>query len=484
MARFVVPHGWVLQAYRFAVDPNAVQLGRFVSHAGGARFAYNAMLAVVKANFAQRAAERSYGIAEDALTPAVSWSFQSLRNDWNQRKHFLAISAAGEPWWQENSKEVYANACKALADGLGNWVASKTGSRAGRPIGFPKFKVKTRAPQVFSFTTGGIRIDPDRRHITLPRIGSVKTFESTRKLARRLDAGTARILRACVRYQAGRWWVSLQCVVERDNLRPAHVKPGADVVGIDLGVRNLVVVADPLGNELARHQPTRPMLAAQHRLRALQRKAARQVGPWEMSTKTHRTPSNGWRRTQQSIGRAHAQLRNLRIDQIHKLTTSLVQTHSCLVVEDLSVRNMMAAGGVRKRGLNRKLAEASLGTILRQLDYKAGWYGSRTVLADKWFPSSKLCSGCGVAKTKLRLAERTYRCEECGLVIDRDLNAAVNLARYCPSETDPSAGVVTGGADRNSSSSDDVGGAEARTRAAAAASGCGGGSADSKEEAA
>jgi putative transposase len=115
----------------------------------------------------------------------------------------------------------------------------------------------------------------------------------------------------------------------------------------------------------------------------------------------------------------------------------------------LAVKNMMAGGGARKRGLNRSLADASLGHLLRLIDYKATWYGSTVVKADRWHPSSKTCSGCGAVKTKLCLAERQYVCTDCGLVIDRDLNAAINLARLAlAAATDPSAGFVTGGADR------------------------------------
>jgi transposase len=122
--------------------------------------------------------------------------------------------------------------------------------------------------------------------------------------------------------------------------------------------------------------------------------------------------------------------------------------------------------------------------LFRQLDYKTGWYGARVVKADRWFPSSKLCSGCGVVKAKLHLSERTYECDGCGLTIDRDLNAAVNLARYAQRETDPSTGVVTGGADRKPSPHGDAGGIETRTRAEVGASADEGGSASSKEEAA
>lgn len=484
MARFEVPQGWTAQAYRFALDPTAGQAEALGSHAGGARFAYNVMLAAVKANLDQRAAERSYGIAEADLTPWLEWSFQALRNDFNRRKHAVALRADGTPWWAQNSKEVYANACRALAEALSNWGGSRRGTRAGARMGFPRFKTKTGAVKKFSFTSGTIRVEPDRKHITLPRLGTIKTHESTRKLARRISAGSARILKATVRLERGRWQVSLTCLVHRDSGRPAHVKPGAAVVGIDAGVKDLIVVADPAGNELARHRGPRELTAAHRKLRALQRKAARQVGVWDTTTGSRRAPSQGWLRTQGDIARVHARVAHLRVDRLHKLTAGLSQTHAVIGVETLAVKNMMARGGAAKRGLNRALGDAALGELFRQLDYKTRWYGSQLIKADRWFPSSKLCSGCGVVKAKLHLAERTYQCDNCGLVIDRDLNAAINLARHAQQTTDPSTGVVTGGADRKPSPHGDAGGSETRTRAEVGDNADDGGSASPKGEAA
>jgi putative transposase len=464
MARFKAPEGWTFQAYQFALAPAPGQVQALLSHAGGARVAYNEMLAAVKANLDQRTAERSYGTAEDDLTPRMDWSFRSLRNEWNRRKHIAAIGEDGMPWWPKNSKEVYANACRGLADALSNWAASRNGSRRGPGMGFPRFKTKARGIKKFSFTTGGIRVEPDRHHINLPRLGTIKTHESTRKLARRLDAGSARILKATVRYEGGRWLISLNCIVARGVGRPAHVKPGTAVVGLDVGVKDLLVVADVEGSELARHRAPKELMAAHRKLRALQRKASRQVGPWDQRVQCRQDPSRGWLRTRRDIGRIHARVAYLRVDRIHKLTTQLSQTHDVIGVETLAIKNLMGAGGARKRGLNRAFADAGLGEVLRQLDYKTHWYGSHLVKADRWFPSSKTCSGCGVVKAKLHLAERTYHCDSCGLVIDRDLNAAVNLARYAQRDTDPSTGVVMGGADRKTSLPGEVGGDEARTR--------------------
>jgi putative transposase len=98
------------------------------------------------------------------------------------------------------------------------------------------------------------------------------------------------------------------------------------------------------------------------------------------------------------VAAAHARVANLRTDRLHKLTTALVQTHTVLGVETLAVKNLMAGGGAGKRGLNPCLADASLGQLLRLIDYKAGWYGSTVVPADRWHPSSKTCSGCGAVK--------------------------------------------------------------------------------------
>ena len=387
MTRFEIPAGWTAQAYQFALDPAPRQAEELLSHAGVARFAYNAMLAAVKANLDQRAAERSYGITEADLTPCIRWSFQSLRNEWNRRKHTVAVGVDGRPWWSENSKEVYANACRALADALFNWADSRKGARHGPRMGFPRFKSKARAAKAFSFTTGAIRLEDDRAHITLPRLGAIKAHESTRKLARWIDAGTARILKTTVQFQRGRWLVSFSCIVQRDSGRPAHVKPGAAVVGVDAGVKDLLVAADPAANELARHRAPRELKQTLRKLRALQRKAARQVGPWDQTTRTRRDPSHGWVHTQHEIGRTHARVAHLRADRTHKLTTRLSRSHDLIGAETLAVKNMMTAGGSRKRGLNRALSDAGLGALFRQLDYKTSWYGSQIVKADGGFPA-------------------------------------------------------------------------------------------------
>ncbi|WUF29846.1 transposase [Kribbella sp. NBC_00482] len=147
---------------------------------------------------------------------------------------------------------------------------------------------------------------------------------------------------------------------------------------------------------------------------------SRRVGP---DRRTGQVPSNRWKRANAHRNRVHHTVAYQRADALHKLTTSIAREYGTVVVEDLNV-----AGMLKNKRLARRIGDAGFGEIRRQLAYKTQWNGGRLIVADRWFPSSKTCSGCGVVKAKLLLSERVYRCELCGLVMDRDENAARNLA--------------------------------------------------------
>jgi putative transposase len=397
-----------MQAYRFALDPTPAQVRDLERHAGAARYAFNWALAAVKANIGQRAAERSYGLDGDDLTAALGWSLPALRRAWNQAKSEVA------PWWGECSKESFNTGLDGVARALKNFGDSKSGKRAGRRVGFPRFKARRRTIPAVRFTTGIIRVETDRHHITLPRLGKVKTHESTRKLARRLEAGTARILSATVRREAGRWFCSFTVEVARTLRRPA--RPDA-TVGVDLGISQLAVLSTGQVIPNPRH-----LNKATRCLRSASRTLSRRQGP---DRRTAARPSRRWETARRKANRLHTRVANLRKDGLHKLTTRLTTTYGMVVVEDLNV-----AGMVRNRRLARAISDAGFGEIRRQLDYKSRWNGGRLAVADRWFPSSKTCSGCQTAKPKLSLSVRTFTCQHCGLVIDRDLNAALNLKQH------------------------------------------------------
>ncbi|MEU5937936.1 IS607 family element RNA-guided endonuclease TnpB [Micromonospora sp. NPDC047548] len=409
MKRYEPPAGWTVQAYKFALDPADEQSLR--RHAGAARFAFNHMLGRLSAVKAQRLAEASYGVAEADLTPRQGWSLPDLRRTWNHIKAWVA------PWWQECSKEAFNTGLDALARALANWAASRSGKRKGRKMGWPRFKGKAAARSV-RFTTGAIRVDADRRHVVLPRLGRIRTHESTRKLARRVHAGTAKILSATVTETAGRWFCSFQVAVKRTIERPAHAPRLGRVIGVDAGITHLAVLStgEMLDNPA-------PFKAALKRFGKAQRRASRRIGPYDPATHRKRTPSNRWQRAQTQAARLHAGVAAVRADAWHQLTTRLAQQYDTIAVEDLHV-----AGLKRNRRLARALSDAAPATLRRQLQYKSGWYGSVLHIADRWYPSSKTCSRCQKVKPKLSLSERTFHCDTCGLSLDRDVNAARNLA--------------------------------------------------------
>jgi putative transposase len=241
----------------------------------------------------------------------------------------------------------------------------------------------------------------------------MRTHESTRKLARHIARGTGRIRSATVTHQRGRWFVSFS--VEVDRVDPASRQPDA-AVGVDLGVKSLAVLST--GEVIAN---PKHLEIAQRELRRLQRQASRRTGP---DRRTRQVPSVRWRKTQARIARLHTAVANARREGLHRLTTRLVRIYGTIVIEDLNV-----AGMLRNRRLARRIAGVGMGELRRQIDYRTGWAGGRVHVADRWYPSSKTCSGCGVVKAKLRLSERTFHCEHCAVVLDRDLNAARNLAQ-------------------------------------------------------
>jgi putative transposase len=416
-----------VQAFRFALDLSPVQERAVLAHAGAARVAHNWALARVKAVMEQRAAERSYGVPEQLLTPSMSWTLPALRRAWNASKEQVA------PWWRECSKEAFNTGLDQLARALKNWADSRSGTRAGRPVGFPRFKSRRRTTPSVRFTTGAIRVEPDRKHIVLPRLGRLKLHESARKLARRLEAGTARIMSATVRRDGGRWHVAFCVEVDRAERTP--VRPGS-VIGVDLGIRHLAVLSTGELVDNPRH-----LAAAHTRLRHLGRVLSRKVGP---DRSTGQRASNRWQRTANQLARVHARVANLRRDGLHKLTTRLAREYGTVVVEDLNVTGML-----RNRTLARHIADAGFAQIRRQLAYKTDWNGGQLITADRWYPSSKTCSGCGAVKAKLALSDRDYTCQACGLTIDRDHNASLNLAalaaEFKPAGSGP---VAARGADR------------------------------------
>jgi len=203
------------------------------------------------------------------------------------------------------------------------------------------------------------------------------------------------------RDRAGRYFVSL--LVE-EEIAPLPQAPGA--VGVDLGLSDVVTLStgEKSGNERFFRQ-------GEKRLARLQRRHARK-----------RKGSKNREKARRNVARLHARIADRRRDFQHKLTTRLIRENQTICVESLAVKNLL-----HHPTLAKSIADVGWGELLRQLEYKATWYGRTLVTIDRWYPSSKTCSGCGLVLETLELEEREWTCPACGALHDRDTNAARNI---------------------------------------------------------
>ena len=406
MARFEIPDGWTVQAFRFTLDPTEEQARALARQFGARRKAYNWTVATLKADIETW---RETGAETGKL------SLPALRKRWNQAKDEVCVNReTGEAWWRECSKEAYADGIAGAVDAYWNWQSSRAGSRAGRRVGFPRFKKKGRDTDRVSFTTGAMRIEPDRRHITLPVIGTIRSHENTRRVERLIRVGRARVLAVSVRRNGSRVDASVRVLIQR-SIQPRVALPDSRV-GVDVGVRRLATVATTDG-VIERVENPRPLEAALRELRHVSRARSG-------CTKGSRR----YRQRTIEISRLHRRVADVRAHHLHVLTTPLAKTHGRIVVEGLDAAGMLRQKGLTgARARRRGLADSALGTVRRHLSYKTGWYGSTLIEADRWFASSKTCHACGHVQD-IGWAEH-WHCASCSVSHQRDDNAAINLAR-------------------------------------------------------
>jgi putative transposase len=242
--------------------------------------------------------------------------------------------------------------------------------------------------------------------IVLPRLGRLRLKER----GYLPTSSEVQILSATVSEQAGHWSVSVQ--VEEEQAVPENTGP---VVGIDLGIKSLATLSDGEVIPNPRHLKRRLK-----KLKRLQRMVSRR-----------QKGGKNRKKAVQKLAKLHRQIRHQRHNTLHQVTTRLAKTKSVLVIEDLYV-----AGMLKNHRLAQAIGDVGFAEFKRQLLYKASWHGSRVILADRWEPSSKRCSGCGWIDADLTLKDRIFHCEQCGLVLDRDLNAAINLKKLAGSLSD------------------------------------------------
>jgi len=422
-----------MTTFRFTAEPDAECAAALRRHMGARRFAYNeCRRAVIAALVAKRS-------DPEIVVPWSGFSLINWFNAWKKTeaagRRFAVDSLGcaelvdvGLSWRKEVSAQVFEEAAVDLGRALAAFSASK-GTGTGARVGFPRAKKKGRAPGTFrlrnkvsSSGSPSIRLgDAGPRSLTLPFIGIVALREDTRALRRLLrpdvtGSPRARICATSVREHRGRFVITIS--VEAPDLHPQRRHgPGRSAqgfVGIDRGLRAYVVAASADGKEVAKVSAPRPLERSLAKLRRSSRALSRR-----------QLNSHNRRKARVELQLIHAKVADQRRDFCHRLSSALVKTHDALCLEDLAVANL-----VRNPHLARQIADASWGRFAQMITYKAAWYGSDLCVAPRFYPSTKTCSACGWLWCDMALKDRTFICATCGLVSDRDLNAAINLAAW------------------------------------------------------
>jgi len=362
----------IIRGYKTVLDPSNEQRSWFMRCAGTARFVYNWALDDRIARF--KAGEKT--------------------NLYEQKRRFNALKGVQFPWIYDVPYALTDAAFVNLDRAYQNFFRrNKQG--AGKK-GFPRFKSRRRG--IGSFTLrGSIHIESGR--IKLPRVGWVRLAEHDY-----MPTSDCKLLSVNMSERAGRWFVCAQVEEEQPDPEPAM----GPVMGIDMGLKALAVCSDGTVFE-----NPRPLVKAQRVLGRLNRELSRRKLGGKNRAKTAR-----------KLARAHYRVACVRSHALHQISHHVTAKTkpSVIVLEDLNVQGMMA-----NHSLARGVADASMSELRRQIEYKATWNGIEVLTAGQWYASTQLCSGCGeyVPKT---LGDRTHVCPHCGLILDRDLNAAMNLA--------------------------------------------------------
>ena len=363
----------VTRGYRTELHLNNSQTTHCKQHAGTARFVYNWRL------------HRKISQYQQTKTAP---SAIDLHRELNTLKPIAF------PWMYQVSKCAPQEALRDLDRAFTNFFRRL--KQGQKKAGFPKFK--SRRTHIGGFRlTGTIKVFEDA--IQLPRLGRIRLKERGY-----LPLKGVQVLSATVSEKAGRWYVSIQ--VKEDIHIPSNT---GGAIGVDLGIKHLAT----LSNGTAIPNP-RALATRVRKIRRMQRALARKKKGSANRLKTRRT-----------LQVVHRYIANIRVDTLHKLTSMLTKTKSLIGVETLCVEGMK-----RNSRLARAISDVGMGEFLRQLRYKASWYGSEVVQADRFYPSSQLCSVCGHQHRELKLRDRVWRCPDCGSWHDRDMNAAVNLRDF------------------------------------------------------
>jgi putative transposase len=414
-----------INAHKIRLNPTPEQENYLRRAAGTRRFVYNWGLA----EWNKQYAEYKDGKREKKPTAnALKQQFQALRD-------------TTYPWTQDVTKCVIEGAFADLNDA---WTRYFKGQNER-----PTFKKKHKCRESFSIANDKFTVGPNwivvpvlgrflmqKQEVTgvLPHkirntnaykrgLGKVNMAESLRFVVpdpnqkpgkrrnecKKVPCSSVKILGATIGTSGGYWYVSIHVEVPAVSVVNTH-----PIVGVDVGIKEAAVVSDG-----RRFENQKPLSKEIRKLKRLARSFSRKL--YDPQTKHS---SKNREKARMKLARFHGTIAHIRQDSHHKLTTEIARTCSAVGLEDLHVKGML-----KNRKLARALADAGLGQLLQFFDTKMQAVGGQTIVVDRFFPSTKTCSGCGHVKKRMPLQYRTYCCLKCGLTIDRDLNAAMNLER-------------------------------------------------------
>lgn len=320
-------------------------------------------------------------------------------SDGTLRKEVTQLKKNELSWLSEVSNNVAKQAVKDACDAYKKFfkgLASK-----------PKFKSRKRSKP--SFYNDNVKLKVKKNSVLIEKIGWIQTVE---QVPMGCKYSNPRIS------HDGKYWYLAVGIEESHEVAELT----DESLGIDVGIKDLAVCSN--GLVIKNINKTTKVKKLEKRLRRLQRSVSRK---YEMNKEGNRfVKTSNTVKQEKEIRLLHRKLANIRTNHLHQASSKIVKTKpSTIVMETLNIKGMM-----KNKHLSKAIAQQKLYELKRQIKYKCEKDGIEFVEADKWFPSSKLCSDCGCVKNKLSLSERTYKCEECSLEIDRDLNASINLSRY------------------------------------------------------
>lgn len=356
------------KTFEYRIYPNNAQKVLLQKTFGCCRYVFNKVLAMRQEEYKQN--KKTNGI-NHYITQIPTWK------------------KTDSPWLAEVDSMALQQSLRDLDKAYKNFFRS-TGK-----VGFPRFKSKHNHRQ--SYRTNVISV-LDTKHIKLPKVGVVKA-----RISRPIEG---RILSATVKQvPTGKYFVTICCA---DVPSPSISEGSIEILGIDAGIHDIATCSD--GTRLAN---PKNLAKSEAKLRREQRKLSRK-----------QKGSHNRERQRIKVARVHENIANQRKDTLHKFTTLAIRESQAIAVEDLHVKGM-----VRNHHLAKAIADASMSEMIRQLEYKCAWHGRNFVKVDRFYPSSKTCRVCGYHHKKLTLAQRSWICPECKTHLDRDLNAAINIAR-------------------------------------------------------